>query len=537
VALLESIPTPQLHIDGHDPFMSDLLDELLEDDTDVKPVKRSRPMPKAMPMDPRMASLIYSSVKQLVQPESEYAEMQCNIARDEDRRYAHDRVLSVFGTSTGTPRFTFRISDDRSNHPADAKRWLRLYTSAIRCSFNENDTGFVFLDWYDNSSHLVRTTLLCFNETNGICTQTLVDPSELDGIQAALEDWHLWDSNCDTVVFDKAIMTKFRDCINPYKTGDEYDQRCDEALLLLLIVWGCLRFGIRDVSVMTRTLVHLICEHRDNNEPDFIDIWNGLKEWRSRLRFKMTTPELLKLLQLDSRPLENSKCLRYTNDGKLCNNPSSESMVWCGKHQQSGSYLALDDPVLRVRMYPLPSVISDVVGDKDTFVQAVAYFESRWQASDWSCSWKTFSQQESVPNGYYDRRKRMGLVRFVGFEIEDTSITALLKRFEDNVDIHGNAFGILIVDVVLQSKENIIKQERIKILEVILPQVEVHRWNTVMVCRTAQPIFVTILIDRETRKDTFLNTINSILESTRQQPVSFFIQVGLDIDSNQGGEK
>ena len=191
-------------------------------------------------------------------------------------------------------------------------------------------------------------------------------------------------------------------------------------------------------------------------------------------------------------------------------------------------------------MYPLPSVISDVVGDKDTFLQAVAYFESRWQASDWSCSWKTFFQQESVPNRHYDRRKRMGLVRFVGFEIEDTSITALLKRFEDNVDIHGIAFGILIVDVVLQSKDiksKDIKQERIKILEVILPQVEVHRWNTVMVCRNAQPIFFTILIDRETRKDTFLNTINSILESTRQQPVSFFIQVGLDIDSNQGGEK
>ena len=272
-----------------------------------------------------------------------------------NRPFAHQRMLAAFGQCTGTPNFVIHLSDTPHTRATDAMQWIRLYSSAIRCSMGNCDTGFVFIDWILPSNRFPHTMLLCFDNVNK--TQLLIDPSgKADVFHSMFNKQHIWDPSGIPKMFEFNSILAFKRCLT-YNAEtqrrneplEELELRCDEATLLILIAWTCLRFGYKDIAAVTRSIVCAFCEHQRQYPKHFFQFWELMRVWRNELRLEaLTHDDLLYLLGL--KVVNNDQpCGYQMDDVQVCNRRGNKEHALCETHQPESMTLAAMEPEIFLR--------------------------------------------------------------------------------------------------------------------------------------------------------------------------------------------
>ena len=290
-----------------------------------------------------------------------------------DRPFAHQRMLAAFGQCTGTPNFVINLSEEPHT---DAMQWIRLYSSAIRCSMGNCDTGFVFIDWWlpsDNrmSFRMPHTMLLWFD--NAEKTQLLIDPSgNADVFHRMFNKQHIWDPSGIPKMFEFNSILAFKRCLTynaetqrKNEPLEELELRCDEATLLILIAWTCLRFGYKDIAAVTRAIVCACCEHQKQYPKHFFQFWELIRVWRNELRLEaLTHDDLLYLLGL--KVVNNDQPCGYQMDyGQVCNRRGNKDNALCETHQPESMTLAAMEPEIFLREGCLKTSVKSEILKKD----------------------------------------------------------------------------------------------------------------------------------------------------------------------------
>ena len=456
------------------------------------------------------------------------------------RPFAHQRMLAAFGHCTGTANFVFDLSGakDDTVRVIKAMEWMRLYSSAIRCS--SCTTGFVFIDWRLSPDGLPQTMLLWFDVGSG--RQLLIDPSGTANVfhKMFANNQHIWDPVGTTKTFDVTDINTFKKCL----AQKPLDSHCDDATFLVLIVWACLRFGYTDVTAVTSAIMCALCEHMKQNRDHFRKFWDFVCVWRNELRLEaLTHSDLLYLLGLKVVN-NNQPCGYKMNGGAVCTTPGDDDNVLCKMHRPKVIQTKTQtiQNLLKVRMFPLPDNVARVACPQEGhthYLQATAYFEDRWQSAKgadgtlWWCSWDTFRIQidKKQINANHEWSNRIGCVRFVsadGGENTNEWLNGILAKFVEPKRLQSSidAFGVLNVDF-LTGNHN----QHPEFLSIVLKQVPVHPWSAMVVAIQSVPVFVSMRLATYSSLPGLQETINGFLTTS---PVSFHLQIGTDVRTIQG---
>ena len=468
----------------------------------------------------QIAKHVYPSIQRLARGRAPLTNREDCAKR---RPFAHQRMLAAFGQCTGTPNFVFDLSgaQDATARAIKATEWMCLYSSAIWCSMGTCTKGFVFIDWM-LSPDRPQTMLLWFDAESG--KQLLIDPSGTADVFHNMfsKKQHPASPIQHAKVFDVNDMIKLKQCLQQ----EPAQFHCDDVTLLVLIAWTCLRFGYKDVEQVIRAILCALCQHMQQQPLHFRKFWELLVVWRNELRLEALTDndDLLYLLGL--KVVNNNEPCGYQMDnGTACPKSGHRDNVWCSDHMRTKTQT--NENLLKVPMFPLPDNVARVAC-QPVHLQATAYFEDRWQETNWKCSWDMFQWQKEQIDENYEWCNRIGCVRFVSVvDIGESWIKEILRKFVEHKELQSstNAFGVLNVDFLTGN-------HRHHEVEMVLQQVPVHPWSAMVVATRSIPVFVSLHLATYSSVSAFQTTINGFL--TSPSPVSFYLRIGTEVRTTQG---
>ena len=401
------------------------------------------------------------------------------------------------------------------------ENWMALYAAAIRCNVALYGQAFVFVGFASTTDtdeegkpmpEWAHFAVLWFDIASN--RQVFIDPSRIlrtsrDGQSVCnfFRYRHVWVPMMERprlLVVDSGISTRvpsvqhcFSGSIRPMaKQLDNLDGSCTTVSLLIVLL--CLRFGCRDPQVMVnyiRCAMHTRRRSFLGQPPTCAGAVQltayllKLRAWQNGLQQPTSTADLPAALGLAAPP-GSAPCnyMMYNADGvqyKLCPEPCTGGLVWCQAHAPEQNRTDLDAPtgLYHVLLY-LPNSM------RSHTVVVSGYFESRWSANDWQCSFATIRDQL----GQNVWKSGVGAMRFHGFihdkKVDVITIQSLLRRTECH---RMNSLSAFVVQLLVnEAEEDVDIISFHDFLKMVAASVMLLQWPIAMVCKNIWPYMMVL---------------------------------------------
>ena len=399
------------------------------------------------------------------------------------------KLLASFGQCAHIPLFHFDIEDASA---MEMENWVKLYSAAIRCSIRECPTNVVLLEWDIKSD--THPTVLHFDPVDQ--HQTFIWFSGGQHM-ATIAAYFAENNILGAASPSESISAEF------VATGlmivDEY---CPRLMVVVLILWLCYRFGCaHPFQVIEALQCHLFFPGKSQ-----IDLRRLFAWFRGLLKHVDSTEKFTEALHIQQAP-GTVQCLRLLPGGGMCPELCTDGYTWCREHTPHfiQPVWASARSTSIARMWYLPEYLKDFFHGRVIRICAAGYFESRWNVSDWSCSFDMMDQQIRANCG----EARAGLpvpktatIRFVNFvergldrkyRLQSPMCEAILKQMSGRWNSLANV-AVWLMELMAPEvpRDTPLNEVRNNFVLLLLTHAPLYQWRLSVITLNDHPCYIMV---------------------------------------------